>query len=111
MHDPSHGCYCAAIDLLLYIGHTKSQGISFNGSTAVPAGLAKVDSDVVSNGGLLFSDSTWHQSNSLGYNMFGYVAFFFGGPIAFAAKQLKVIALSSAEAEYAAASYCCSIRS
>ena len=31
----------------------------------------------------------------------------FGGPVAFASKQLKVVALSSAEAEYAAASYTC----
>ena len=30
-----------------------------------------------------------------------------GAPISFASKQLKVIALSSAEAEYAAASYTC----
>ena len=31
----------------------------------------------------------------------------FGGPISFAAKNLKIVALSSAEAEYAAASYTC----
>ena len=31
--------------------------------------------------------------------------FLYGGPIAFAAKRLKVVAHSSAEAEYAAASY------
>ena len=39
--------------------------------------------------------------------MFGYVLSMYGGPVAFAAKRLKVIALSSAEAEYAAASYSC----
>ena len=39
--------------------------------------------------------------------MFGFVVYLYGGPIAFSAKRLKVISLSSAEAEYAAASYTC----
>ena len=39
--------------------------------------------------------------------MFGYSVHLFGGPISFASKSLKVVALSSAEAEYAAASYTC----
>ena len=39
--------------------------------------------------------------------MFGYVVFLHDGPVAFAAKRLKAIAHSSAEAEYAAASYTC----
>ena len=46
-----------------------------------------------------------HKPDSLGYNMFGYVVYLYGGPVAFAAKRLKVVAHSSAEAEYAAASY------
>ena len=39
--------------------------------------------------------------------MFGYCIHLYGGVISYAAKHLKVIALSSAEAEYAAASYAC----
>ena len=39
--------------------------------------------------------------------MFGFVVYFYGGPISFSAKRLKVVSLSSAEAEYAAASYTC----
>ena len=39
--------------------------------------------------------------------MFGYVVYLYGGPISFVAKSLKIVALSSAEAEYAAASYTC----
>ena len=39
--------------------------------------------------------------------MFGYVLYLYGGPISFTSKRLKVIALSSAEAEYAAAAYAC----
>ena len=33
--------------------------------------------------------------------------YLYGGPITYAAKNLKIVALSSAEAEYAAASYTC----
>ena len=39
--------------------------------------------------------------------MFGYVVYFMGAPVSFAAKRLKVVAMSSAEAEYAAAAYAC----
>ena len=45
--------------------------------------------------------------HELGFNSFGYVIYLFGGPVSFASKKLKVVALSSAEAEYAAASYTC----
>ena len=63
-------------------------------------------SEVSSNHGFVaYSDASWHKPDSLGYNMFGYVVYLYGGPVAFAAKRLKVVAHSSAEAEYAAASY------
>ena len=39
--------------------------------------------------------------------MFGFVIYMYGAPISFTAKKLKVVALSSAEAEYAAAAYTC----
>jgi len=39
--------------------------------------------------------------------MFGFGIYLFGGLISFASKQLKTVAFSSCEAEYAAASYCC----
>ena len=39
--------------------------------------------------------------------MFGYSIYLFGGLITFASKQLKTVAFSSCEAEYAAASFCC----
>ena len=54
---------------------------------------------------MAYSDASWHKPDELGYNMFGYVILLHGGPVAFAAKRLKVVAHSSAEAEYAAASY------
>ena len=39
--------------------------------------------------------------------MYGYVVYLYGAPVSFAAKLLKVVALSTAEAEYAAASQTC----
>ena len=63
---------------------------------------------ITNNGGLLaYSDASWHKPNEIGYDMFGYNMYLMGGLISFASKNLKVVALSSAEAEYAAASYTC----
>ena len=110
MHDPSIACYNAAIDLLLYVGHTKHYHLRYSGSVAAPDGLKDPNnaSSIENNCGFTaYSDASWHKPNNLGFNMFGYVVLLYGGPVAFAAKRLKVIAHSSAEAEYAAASYSC----
>ena len=107
MHDPSVDCYNAAIDLLLYIGSTKHYHLRYSGSTCEPEGLLHAKEISSNSGYVAYSDSSWHKPNELGYNMFGYCVFLFGGPVAFVAKRLKVVALSSAEAEYAASSYSC----
>ena len=39
--------------------------------------------------------------------MFGYIVYLYGGPICFTSKRLSVVALSSAEAEYAAGTSAC----
>ena len=39
--------------------------------------------------------------------MFGFGIYMYGGLVSFASKQLKTVAFSSCEAEYAAASYTC----
>ena len=110
MSDPSPDCFEAAMSLLLYVGHTKHKGISFDGSCEAMPGLRDKDSSamITSNMGFqAFSDASWHKGDELGFNSFGYVVYMYGGPVSFASKLLKVIALSSAEAEYAAASYTC----
>lgn len=105
MHDPSMDCYTSALDLLLYVGHTRHYHLAYSGSVSAPEGLSHA-SEISSNHGFVaYSDASWHKPDHLGYNMFGYVVFLHGGPVAFAAKRLKVVAHSSAEAEYAAASY------
>ena len=39
--------------------------------------------------------------------MFGFSIYLFGGIVSFASKQLKIVAFSSCEAEYAASAYAC----
>ena len=81
--------------------------VRYSGSTCEPEGLLHAKEISSNSGYVAYSDSSWHKPNELGYNMFGYCVFLFGGPVAFVAKRLKVVALSSAEAEYAASSYSC----
>ena len=108
MHDPTPMAYHAAIDLLLYVS-ASSLTLHFPGTIKAPSGIdSNLQETIRASGGLVaFSDSTWRRPNHLGYNMFGFVIYFMGPPISFTSKQLKVVALSSAEAEYAAASYVC----
>ena len=109
MHDPSIRAYESALDLLAYISRTSDHQLRFSGSTAVPEGIDReCHPKIKGNHGLVaYSDASWHKPNHLGYNMFGYVVYLYGGPISFAAKNMKVVALSSAEAEYAGAAFAC----
>ena len=106
MSDPSPECCKAATELLQYLGATSKRKMEFTGKVDVPAGLEKHASDITSNHGFVaYSDSSW--GNAYPYPMFGYGVYLFGGLVSFASKQLKTVAFSSCEAEYAAASYCC----
>ena len=106
MHDPTCACFDAAMSVLLFVNSTNHYHISYNGTNDGPSSLPHLNDHIKTNKGLIgYSDASWHKSDELGYDMFGYCVFMYGGLISFAAKRLKVIALSSAEAEYAAASY------
>ena len=94
--------------LLLYLHCTKDKRIVFNGSTKAPSDDAFNDLEEIiekNHGFVAYSDSSW--GNKYPYPMFGYCMFMFGGVISYASKQLKVIAFSSCEAEYAAAAHAC----
>ena len=119
MHDPSLECYDAAVSLLLYVGATKDLvGLHYDGSTSPPEGIgadqhntpgtaAEVRPYIENNYGLVgYSDASW-RSKLNDYSSYGYVVYLFGGVVSFASKFLKVVAMSSAEAEYAAASQTC----
>ena len=78
----------------------------FSGVVEVPAGFEKVASDVTRNHGFYaYSDSSW--GNKYPYPMFGHCIYLYGSLVSYSTKQLKVVAFSSCEAEYAAASACC----
>ena len=109
MHDPTKEAYEAALDLLMYIHTTSHLHISFTGSRDPPLGVSRdVHPSVMRSSGMLaYSDASWNKPDKLGFNMFGYVVYVYGGPVSFAAKRLKVVVTSSAEAEYAGAANTC----
>ena len=113
MHDPSEGCFDAAITVLLYLGNTKEMvGLHYSGSISAPIGYArqeidapKVKSFIEDNHGFVaYSDASW-RSKVNPYSSYGYAVYLFGGLVSFASKRLKIVAMSSAEAEYAAAAH------
>ena len=78
----------------------------FSGKVEVPPKLSKNAKDITDNHGFMaYSDSSW--GNRYPYPMFGYGIYLFGGLVSYASKQLKTVAFSSCEAEYAAGSFCC----
>ena len=89
-----------------YLNSTRKKRLFYSGKTEIPDGLEKHRSDIEDNHGFVaYSDSSW--GNKYPYPMFGYSVSLFGGLVSFASKQLKTVAFSSCEAEYAAASYAC----
>ena len=109
MHDPSVASYNAAIQLLLYVWKTQEYTLHISGKTSSPNGFdASTSSHISSHHGLVaYSDASWNKTDDFGRNMFGYVVYLYGGPISFTSKRMNVVALSSAEAEYAAAAAAC----
>ena len=104
--DPSSDCCDAAIILTQYLYSTRRKKLYYSGKVTVPDGLEKHGVDIERNFGFVaYSDSSW--GNKYPYPMFGYCVYLYGGLISFASKQLKTIAFSSCEAEYAAASFAC----
>ena len=106
LSDPSPDACKAAVCLLQYLGSTKKKRMFFSGKVEIPDGCAMHAKDIEKNCGFVaFSDSSW--GNNIPYPMFGYSIYLYGGLVSFASKQLKTVAFSSCEAEYAAASYAC----
>ena len=109
MHSPTVDTYRAALDLLLY-AYARPQPLVFQGASRPPSDIKDKDvrAKITSASGLLaYSDSSWRDPNDLGHNMFGFVIYFFGSIVSYASKHMKIVALSSAEAEYAASACTC----
>ena len=87
-------------------------GLHDSGSISAPIGYArqeidapKVKSYIEDNHGFVaYSDASW-RSKVNPYSSYGYAVYLFGGLVSFASKHLKIVAMSSAEAEYAAAAH------
>ena len=106
LSDPSEDCCAAATQLLQYLVCTRKRRLYFSGRIDVPDGLEKHAADIKRNYGFVgYTDSSW--GNKYPYPMFGYGIYLYGGLISYASKQLKTVAFSSCEAEYAAGSYAC----
>ena len=106
MSDPSPDCCKAAIQLLQYLHATRDLKLNFSGKVEIPEGLSKYSADITRNHGFVgYSDSSW--GNAIPYPMFGFGVYMYGSLISFSSKQLKTVAFSSCEAEYAAAAYTC----
>ena len=104
--DPSPECVDAAIILLQYLHATRKKKLYYSGKIVVPDGLERHSRTISQNYGFVaYSDSSW--GNKYPYPMFGYGVYLYGGLVSFASKQLKTVAFSSCEAEYAAASFAC----
>lgn len=106
MSDPSPDCFKAAVQLMEYLYTTRDRKFSCTGKVVVPIGLEKVQVDITRNCGFYaYSDSSW--GNKYPYPMFGHCIYLYGTLVSYSTKQLKVVAFSSCEAEYAAATACC----
>lgn len=89
--NPTPAHYACAKRILRYLKGTKHLRLRFGG--------------VGDTGALGFSDSDW-AGEPLRHSVSGFVWFVAGGPIEWASKRQKSVALSSTEAEYVAVALC-----
>ena len=90
MHDPSPDAYEAALGILAYLVGVKDMGITYDRSDdPTPT---------------VYSDSSWGQvPKPFG----GWVVMAYNGAVSFAARKLKIVPISTAEAETAVYSAAC----
>lgn len=101
MSKPSVACYNAALDVLSYCHKTKKAAITYGGRlrlstepTEPPLGHEVLES----NGLVAYSDASYGSVKSHG----GHMIMYGNAAVAWTSRRLKVIALSSAEAEICA---------
>jgi len=96
IQDPKESHMCAAKRILRYLQGTMGSGILF------PHGKADSELELVG-----YSDSDWCGDRSDRKSTAGYIFFLGGAPISWNSTKEPVVALSSCEAEYVAASEAC----
>ena len=106
MASPSEDCYEAAMEVLLYIGRTKHLPIKFTKGADHHRRVFQFQQDrdqIENNCGIhAYSDSSW----GVAFPISGYAVIMAGGVVSYSSRLLKIVADSSCEAEYAAASLC-----
>ena len=114
LDNPNIHCYEAALQLLAYLVKTSKVGITYGAKrnsaqhyfwdkwTGKYKNAPTPDNFKQNHYLHAFSDSSW----SCPHPMAGYVIMLNGGAVSYASKNLKVVASSSCEAEYASASMC-----
>ena len=104
MGNPSEDCYSAAMEVLLYVGRTKHLSIKYSKRDTRHRNIFSSPADqqkIEPNSGIhTFSDSSW----GVAFPICGYGVFMAGGIVSYSSRLLKIVANSSCEAEYAAAS-------
>ncbi|NCG05684.1 MAG: hypothetical protein GWP37_01800, partial [Gammaproteobacteria bacterium] len=100
MHDPSPPCWDAVIDLIIYDYHNRFIDIIvYGGEPSIPKSIpTRRHADFLKSLGFhCYSDASWLLRSPA-----GYFIFMCNGPVDWAAKLIRVICHSSAEAEIAA---------
>ena len=102
MQYPKLEHWVAAIRVLCYLHHTRDLGITYGGTSHDIPCQTKPEmsaSDLTKNNGLIaWSDASWGTIRSHG----GHVIMYNGAAICWSSRKLKVVALSTTEAEVAA---------
>ena len=118
MHDPSPACWDAILELITYDYHNREVDvIVYGGEPKIPQAIPhRLHEDFLklnSFGFHSYSDASWLLRSPAGYYLF-----LCNGPIDWAAKLIRVICHSSAEAEIGAGSrlharqasgFCCTL--
>ncbi|GMF26136.1 unnamed protein product [Phytophthora fragariaefolia] len=84
--------------VLRYLAPTRNDGIVFKHQRSKAEQLLRIDG---------FVDADWGNCPDMRKGVSGYVMLMAGGPVAWAARRQSIVALSTAEAEYAAACEAC----
>lgn len=113
--NPGKQHWTAALHVLRYLKGTKEKGITYRRGSGNSAVELKAYSDFQFNGPSkrsqvkleAYSDADWGGDKDTRRSHTGAVLFLAGGPVAWISKKQSSVAMSSAEAEYMAASLTC----
>jgi hypothetical protein len=105
MGNPSLEAYDAAIGIVCYLYRTRELGITYGGEIRAPdveiqKGSAAINTQALAdnNGLLSFSDASFARDQDLA-SVSGFVTMYKNGAISWSSKKIKIVCLSTTEAE------------